>query len=42
MSAPSTSSFQSPAATATIGKNVVIKGEIISREDLTIQSLCEN
>jgi cytoskeletal protein CcmA (bactofilin family) len=41
MSAPSTASFQSPVANATIGPNVVIKGEIISREDLTIQGEVE-
>jgi cytoskeletal protein CcmA (bactofilin family) len=41
MSAPSAASFQPPVANATVGKNVVIKGEIISREDLIIQGEVE-
>ena len=39
MSAPSSVKFNSTAAT--VGKSVVIKGEILSREDLTIEGEIE-
>ena len=37
MSAPSPFKVNSPVANATVGKNVIIKGQIVSREDLTIE-----
>src|SRR5262249_23315142 len=41
MSAASTANFKSPVANATIGKNVVIKGQIVIREDLPVQGQVE-
>ena len=41
MSAASSLEADSPAANATVGKSVVIKGQIVSREDLTIQGEVE-
>ncbi len=41
MSAASTFRINTPAANATVGKSVVIKGQILSREDLTIEGEVE-
>ena len=41
MSATSSSGNDSSVANATVGKSVVIKGQIVSREDLTIQGEVE-
>jgi cytoskeletal protein CcmA (bactofilin family) len=41
MSAASSPKFDSPVANAAVGKSVVIKGQIVSRENLTIQGEVE-
>ena len=41
MSAASSPKFDLPVANATVGKSVVIKGQIVSRENLTIQGEVE-
>jgi cytoskeletal protein CcmA (bactofilin family) len=41
MSAPSSFRVNTPVANATVGKSVIIKGQILSREDLTIEGEVE-